>query len=65
MRHFGLDLEKFVLYIVMNACDAELNASKDQFKSAIDIMCWFHVEFNVGRNIIKKGVSELLVPMAK
>ena len=49
----------------MNACDAELNASKDQFKSAIDIMCWFHVEFNVGRNIIKKGVSELLVPMAK
>ena len=57
----NLDLEKVVLYIKMDACDAELNAfsyentqnGESCFPKSNFLMCWFHVGFNVGKQIQK------------
>ena len=57
----------------MDACDAELNAfsyentqnGESCFPKSNFLMCWFHVEFNVGKQITKKQVPEELVSMIK
>ena len=71
--HFEDDLEKIVKYICMDACDAEYNATSYHnlitgercFPLAVFLMCWFHVEFNVGKHIISKSVPKELIPMVK
>ena len=32
---------------------------------AVFLMCWFHVEFKVGKHKISKGVPKELIPMVK
>ena len=57
----------------MDPCDAEYNATSYHnqitgercFPLAVFLMCWFHVEFNVGKHIISKGVPKELIPMVK
>jgi hypothetical protein len=71
--NFGLDLEKYVSWILTDACDAEYNAvtynnvetSERCFPFASVLMCWFHVEFNVNKKINSKKVPETLEAMVK
>jgi hypothetical protein len=56
--NFSLDLERFVLYLLMDACDAEYNAVSSCFPLTNLLMCWFHVEYNVGKHILRKRVPE-------
>jgi hypothetical protein len=71
--NFGVELEKYVIYIMMDACDAEYNAIKyhnldtgeSVFPNCEVMMCWFHVEFNVGKNLHKKNVPTSLETIVK
>ena len=57
----------------MDACDAEYNAfsyknddiGEKCFPDSCFLMCWFHVEYNVGKKIIAKHVPTVYIPQIK
>ncbi len=60
--NFSLDLERFVLYILMDACDAKYNAVSSFFPLTNLLMCWYHVEY--GRKNVQTlaGTDAKLTP---
>ncbi len=57
----------------MDACDAEYNAfsyknddiGEKCFPDSCFLMCWFHVEYNVGKKIMAKHVPNVYIPQIK